>query len=211
MEQMRGFKPLNAIVHGSGTGGTLSGISHYLKPRIKGLKIYLADPPGSGLANKVNYNVMFSEAEREGTRRRHQVDTIVEGVGLNRITSNFSLLFHNSSNRSKNYKDFDKDRNDVYDENELKYIDGAFSVSDQKTIYMSRFLMHNDGLFLGSSSALNLVAVVELAKQLGPGCTILTILCDSGNRHLTKFWNDQWLLENGFDTSVPTSLDVFLE
>ncbi|OLY84022.1 Cysteine synthase 2 [Smittium mucronatum] len=215
-KQMKGKPKLDAIVHGSGTGGTISGLSLYLKPRIPGLKMYLADPPGSGLANKVNHNVMFSETEREGTRRRHQVDTIIEGVGLNRLTSNFSLLFQNSSfdisSSSKTELEYEQDQagNDLgLDEQDFKYIDGAFSVSDQQAVHMARFVMDNDGLFLGSSSALNLVAVVQLARKLGKGCTILTILCDSGQRHLTKFWNDEWLAQSGLDTSTPSDLSFF--
>lgn len=60
---------------------------------------------------------------------------------------------------------------------------------------MSRYLVHNDGLFLGSSSACNLVACVKLVRQMGwkDGQKIVTILCDSGTRHYSKFWNDEYL------------------
>ena len=53
---------------------------------------------------------------------------------------------------------------------------------------MSRYLVHHDGLFLGSSSAFNLLAAVKLARQFGKGSgkTIVTILCDSGTRHYSK-------------------------
>jgi cysteine synthase A len=68
---------------------------------------------------------------------------------------------------------------------------------------MARWLVENDGIFVGSSSAVNCelfsptdgnkanilgVAALETAKRLGPGHTIVTILCDSGMRHLSKFW-----------------------
>lgn len=49
----------------------------------------LADPQGSGLYNRIKYGVMFNMKEKEGTRRRSQVDTIVEGIGINRMTANF--------------------------------------------------------------------------------------------------------------------------
>ncbi|KAJ1950552.1 Cysteine synthase 2 [Linderina macrospora] len=55
---------IDAFVHGSGTGGTIAGVTYYLKPRIPGLQCFLADPQGSGLANKVNHGVMFAETER---------------------------------------------------------------------------------------------------------------------------------------------------
>ncbi|KAI5114625.1 hypothetical protein M0805_005297, partial [Coniferiporia weirii] len=107
--------------------------------------------------------------EREGTKRRHQVDTVVEGIGINRLTNNFDLA--------------------------LPIIDDAFRISDAEAVSMSRYLVLNDGLFLGSSSACNLFACVKLVKKMGwcNGERIVTILCDSGNRHYSKFWNDDYL------------------
>ena len=55
------------------------------------------------------------------------------------------------------------------------------------------------GLFVGSSSCVNLCAAVHIARQLGPGHRIVTILCDSGARHLSKFYNDGWLREQGIE------------
>jgi cysteine synthase len=50
---------------------------------------------------------------------------------------------------------------------------------------------------VGSSSCVNLCAAVHIARQLGPGHRIVTILCDSGARHLSKFYNDEWLRGHG--------------
>lgn len=58
---------------------------------------------------------------------------------------------------------------------------------------MSRYLVEQDGLFLGSSSAVNLVAAVKLSKSLPKGSVIVTILCDSGSRHYSKFHNVRML------------------
>jgi cysteine synthase len=164
---------LDAVVMGAGTGGTISGISLYLKQRLPNLRVVLADPQGSGLLNKVKYGVMFNIADAEGSRRRHQIDTIVEGIGLKRLTKNFDIALKS------------------------KIIDDAIHVTDQEAVDMSRYIMKNDGFFIGSSSAVNCVAAVRLAKILGPGHTIVTILCDSGDRHLTKFWNDEFLQKRG--------------
>jgi cysteine synthase A len=82
---------VDAFVSGAGTGGTISGTSAALKRAVPDLKVVLADPEGSGLFNKVKYGVMFASQESEGTKRRHQVDTVVEGIGINRITHNFEL------------------------------------------------------------------------------------------------------------------------
>ncbi|KAF8469658.1 tryptophan synthase beta subunit-like PLP-dependent enzyme [Kalaharituber pfeilii] len=125
---------LDAFVAGAGTG------------------VVLADPPGSGLYNRVKYGVMFDIKEKEGTRRRQQVDTIVEGIGINRVTANF--------------------------EAGRRLIDDAVRVQDEEAMAMARFLVEKDGLFLGSSSSVN----------SRPGHRIVTILCDHGTRHLSKFW-----------------------
>ncbi|KAI9032893.1 tryptophan synthase beta subunit-like PLP-dependent enzyme [Phycomyces nitens] len=178
---------IDALVLGAGTGGTLSGITCYLKPLVKNLKVFLADPLGSGLYNKVKYNTMYAPQEKEGTRRRHQVDTVVEGIGINRLTRNFDAGRH--------------------------FVDDAFRVTDEEAIKMSRFLVREDGLFLGSSSAVNCVAAVRAARQLGPGHVVVTLLNDSGQRHLTKFWSDEYLVANGleFPLGADESVNDFVE
>ncbi|KAJ1507722.1 Cysteine synthase 2 [Coelomomyces lativittatus] len=93
---------------------------------------------------------MYSVTEAEGTRRRHQVDSLVEGIGLNRMTYNFALTH--------------------------PMVDDAVVVSDQEAVAMARYVLKKDGLFLGSSSAVHLVACVKLAWYLGPGHRLLTIL-----------------------------------
>lgn len=66
--------------------------------------------------------------------------------------------------------------------------------------------MKNDGLFLGSSSAMNCVGAVRVAQSIGPGHTVVTILCDSGMRHLSKFYNAEYLTQYGL-TPKAKSLD----
>ncbi|KAJ2800316.1 Cysteine synthase 2 [Coemansia helicoidea] len=183
---------IDAFVHGSGTGGTIAGVTHCLKQRVPGVRCYLADPQGSGLANRVNHGVMFAATEREGTRRRQQVDTLVEGVGLNRLTRNFASLFRRAGA-----------------DGEACLLDGAVAVSDQDAVRMARWLMAADGLFLGSSSAINCVAALNVARALGPGHTIVTVLADGGQRHLTKFWDDEAVAALGCPPVTPASLDEF--
>ncbi|KAF7560923.1 hypothetical protein G7046_g3228 [Stylonectria norvegica] len=155
---------VDAFVAGAGTGGTISGVAKYLKEEanLTNLKVVLADPQGSGLYNKVRHGVMYSSTEREGTRRRQQVDTIVEGIGINRITENFEVG--------------------------REIIDDAVKVTDEQACRMARWLVENDGIFVGSSSSVNCVAAVVTAMTLPPGSRVVTILCDSGTRHLSKFW-----------------------
>lgn len=120
---------VDAFVSGAGTGGTISGVALFLKSKLPDLKVVLADPQGSGLYNKVKYGVMFDPKEREGTRRRHQVDTIVEGIGINRVTQNFEVG--------------------------RELIDDATRVTDEQATSMARWLVEHDGIFVGSSSAVN--------------------------------------------------------
>ncbi|KAJ3134722.1 hypothetical protein HK100_003321 [Physocladia obscura] len=177
VEQLKshGFEILDSFVMGAGTGGTLAGVSLCLKQAFgENLRVILADPEGSGLFHKVKHNIMYSPHEAEGTRKRHQVDTIVEGIGINRLTSNFSQAI------------------------KLNLITDALKVTDKEALEMSRYIMRNDGIFCGSSTAVHLVAAVREARRLGPGKTILTFLCDSGVRHLTKFWNNEYVTNAGF-------------
>lgn len=155
---------LDAFVAGAGTGGTISGISMYLKQEMGmlDLRVVLADPEGSGLYNKIKHGVMFSNTEKEGTRRRQQVDTIVEGIGINRLTENF--------------------------EAGRELIDDSVKVTDLQAMRMARWLVEKDGIFVGSSSAVNCVAAVVTALSLPKDSRVVTILCDSGTRHLSKFW-----------------------
>lgn len=120
---------LDAFVAGAGTGGTISGVARHLKPLLPNITVVLADPQGSGLYNRVRYGVMFDLKEREGTRRRRQVDTIVEGIGINRVTANF--------------------------EAGKELVDDAVRVTDAQALAMARWLVEKDGIFIGSSSAVN--------------------------------------------------------
>ena len=172
-DEKGGGNILDAFICASGTGGTLAGCAAYLQKMNPRIKCYAADPQGSGIYNKVARGVMFSTVEREGTRKRNPYDTITEGVGINRITKNNALVLEPEIAKAK--------------------LSGAYQVTDAQAVAMSRWLCARDGVFLGSSSAVNLCAAVMLAKDLGEGKVICTIACDSGSRHLSKFWNSSVL------------------
>jgi cysteine synthase len=76
-------------------------------------------------------------------------------------------------------------------------IDDAIQVDDQECIRVIYQLLRKDGLFMGGSVGINVGAAVALAKQLGPGHTIVTVLCDGGTRYQSKLYNPQWLAEKG--------------
>lgn len=165
---------IHGFVAAAGTGGGIAGISRFLKEKNPKIKCFLIDPPGSSLYNRVTRGVLFTREEREGKRLRNPFDTITEGIGINRLTKNF----------------------------EMAKVDGAFQGTDREAVEMARYLLQNDGLFLGSSAAMNCVGAVRLAALLKTGSTIVTILCDGGHRHLSRFHNPEYLASLGL---TPTS------
>jgi cysteine synthase A len=160
---------LDAFVAAAGTGGTIAGVSRYLKDQNENVQVFLIDPPGSSLYNRVKHGVLFAFEEKEGMKARHQVDSITEGIGINRLTHNF----------------VEAD------------IDDAFRGTDQEAVEMAQFLLEREGLFIGSSSAMNCVGAVKAARRLGPGHRIVTILCDHGQRHVSRFHNPEYLARHG--------------
>ncbi|PYH97799.1 PALP-domain-containing protein [Aspergillus ellipticus CBS 707.79] len=173
---------LDAFIAGAGTGGTISGVALFLKPKIPNLYVVLADPQGSGLYNRVRFGVMFDYKEKEGTRRRRQVDSIVEGIGINRVTANF--------------------------EAGKELVNDAVRVTDAQALAMARWLVEKDGLFVGSSSAVNCFAAVKTAMKLGPGHRIVTVLSDSGSRHLSRFWAKAGDVGGAVDTQLEDVLNA---
>jgi cysteine synthase len=76
-------------------------------------------------------------------------------------------------------------------------IDDAIQIDDQECIRVIYQLLRKDGLFMGGSVGINVGAAVAIAKQLGPGHTIVTVLCDGGTRYQSKLYNPEWLAEKG--------------
>ena len=95
--------------------------------------------------------------------------SITEGIGNSRITANMQ---------------------DVP-------LDDAIQIDDPECIRVVYQLLRKDGLFMGGSVGINVGAAVALAKKMGPGNTIVTVLCDGGGRYQSKLYNPQWLAEKG--------------
>ena len=95
--------------------------------------------------------------------------SITEGIGNSRITENLKQAV----------------------------IDSAVQVTDQEMVDMVYRLLREDGWFFGSSSGINLGAAVKAAKTLGPGHTIVTILCDDGGKYQSRLYNEEFLAEKG--------------
>jgi cysteine synthase A len=96
-------------------------------------------------------------------------NSITEGIGNTRITANM----------------------------EGAPADDAIQIDDTEAIRVVYQLLRKDGLFMGGSTGINIAAAVALAKQMGPGHTIVTILCDSGSRYQSRIFNYEWLESKG--------------
>ncbi|WP_250122262.1 cysteine synthase A [Chroococcidiopsis sp. CCMEE 29] len=95
--------------------------------------------------------------------------SITEGIGNSRVTANL----------------------------EGAPIDDAIRIDDPECVQVVYQLLREEGLFLGGSTGINVAAAIALAKQLGPGHTIVTILCDSGTRYQSRLFNREWLAAKG--------------
>jgi cysteine synthase len=109
------------------------------------------------------------EFVRNGEVKATGKGSITEGIGIARITANFNGA----------------------------PIDSAVHVEDAETVAMVYRLLYEEGLFLGSTSGINVAAAVRVARELGPGHTIVTILCDGGAKYSSRLFNRTWLTEKG--------------
>lgn len=154
---------LDAFVAATGTGGTLGGISRFLKRQTnhRGVSAHvtLADPQGSSLYHWL----------RHGELKATGPGSITEGIGIGRVTKNL----------------------------EGAPIDDAVHVTDIECVGMVYRLLREEGLFLGSTSGVNVAAAAQIARRLGPGHTIATILCDNGAKYQSRLFNRKWLAEKG--------------
>ncbi len=150
---------IDAFVAASGTGGTLAGVSEYLKSRNPRVRTVLADPPGSSLYEFI----------RNGVLKATGSSSITEGIGIGRITANMQDA----------------------------PIDSAVHIEDTETVECVYHLLRSEGLFVSSTSGLNVAAAIRVARELGPGHMIVTVLCDTGSKYLSRLFNPEWLAQKG--------------
>jgi cysteine synthase A len=73
-------------------------------------------------------------------------------------------------------------------------LDDAIRVTDQESVDMAHWLIKEEGLFVGSSSAMNVFGAFKFAKEsMRPGSCVVTVVCDGGQRHLTRFWSRDFI------------------
>ncbi|HSU54622.1 MAG TPA: cysteine synthase A [Candidatus Dormibacteraeota bacterium] len=81
--------------------------------------------------------------------------------------------------------------------------DEAYRIPDQPALTIIHHLLHEEGIFVGLSTGINLAGAVRLARERGPGQVIVTILCDSGVRYMSKLFNREWLTAHKLDPDLP--------
>jgi cysteine synthase A len=112
---------------------------------------------------------------RSGTLKATGSGSITEGIGIGRVTANL------------------KDAP----------IDGAVLVPDADTVRCVYRLLYEEGLFLGSTSGINVAAALQVARELGPGATVVTVLCDGGAKYQSRLFTRAWLEEKGLAAYAP--------
>ena len=149
---------LDGFICSIGTGGTVAGVSMFLKEKNPDVQIAIADPLGASMFS------YYSTGELKG-----EGDSIAEGIGQGRITGNL----------------------------EGAVVDMPFQIPDAEALPYIFDLLKYEGLCLGGSSAINIAGAVRMAREMGPGNTIVTILCDYGDRYQSKLFNPSFLKEKG--------------
>jgi cysteine synthase A len=150
---------LDGFICSIGTGGTLAGVSSYLREKKKDIAIGVADPQGAAMYN------LFAHGEVKAS----EGDSITEGIGLGRVTNIIE---------------------------DIK-VDKAYVIPDDEAVRIVFDLLEHEGLCMGGSTGINVAGAIRLAKELGPGKTIVTILADYGTRYQSKLFNPKFLREKG--------------
>jgi len=146
---------VDAFICSIGTGGTLAGVSNYLREKKKDILIGCADPHGAAMYN------LFAHGEAKVSPG----DSITEGIGLGRVTPMIA---------------------------DIK-VEKPYLIPDEEAVTAVFDLLQHEGLCMGGSTGINVAGAIRLAKELGPGHTIVTILADYGSRYQSKLFNPAFL------------------
>lgn len=125
-------------------------------------------------------SVLYTYISSGGKLVERTGSSITEGIGQGRVTTNLGTFI-----------------------NEL---DGALHVPDEQSIAMLYQLLDTEGLYVGASTALNVVAAVELARKLGKGSRVVTVLCDGAYRYQSRLFSKKWLQSKGLFDAIPEHL-----
>ena len=151
---------IDAMVVGVGSGGTLTGLGHYLKRQNPDVQMILADPKGSILAPLVNDGITIEAGS-----------WLVEGIGEDFVPKNC----------------------------DLELVTKAFTITDAESITTSQDVLKKEGVICGSSSGTLIAAALKYCREQTEPKRVVTLVCDSGNKYLSKIYNEHWLDDHGFN------------
>src|SRR4051812_25480490 len=158
------------FVYAAGTGGTITGVGHYLKEKNPKVQIISGDPVGSILAEMWRTH---GQSKPEGTPYK------VEGIGQDKVPGTLDMAV----------------------------IDDFMTVTDKESFNMARRLTREEGLFVGGSSGLIVHVAMHVARRIDdPEACVVTMLPDTGERYLSKLYNDEWMRENQLLDADKTTL-----
>ncbi|KAI1777928.1 cysteine synthase [Hypoxylon cercidicola] len=129
-------------------------------------------------------SVLHSYIQSGGQLTERSGSSITEGIGQGRITENLAP--------------------------DLSLLDGSVHIADDRSIAMVYRCLDEEGLYLGASSALNVAAAQEVAGLLGPGHTVVTVLCDGAYRYADRLFSRAWLESKGLLGAIPEGLEKYI-
>jgi cystathionine beta-synthase len=151
---------LDAVVSGVGTGGTLTGLSHFFAKTAPHVEMVLADPAGSILAN---YAKTGEVAQAKG-------GWLVEGIGGDSIPP----------------------------VGDFSHVGSTYTIADAEAFQTCRELLRREGIIAGTSTGTLLAGALRYCRAQKTPKRVVTFVCDSGNKYLSKVYNDYWMLDQGF-------------
>ncbi|KAL8945256.1 MAG: hypothetical protein Q9211_000215 [Gyalolechia sp. 1 TL-2023] len=154
---------------------------------LAGVTRYLKDVSGGKVKTYLADppgSVLHSYIVSGGELKERKGSSMTEGIGQGRVTENLKP--------------------------DIDLIDGSLHISDEKSIEMVYRCLDEEGLYLGASSCLNVVAAKEVAEKLGPGHTVVTILCDGAYRYAERLFSRKWLQEKNLLGAIPKHLERYI-
>jgi cysteine synthase A len=129
-------------------------------------------------------SVLHSYIQSGGVLTERKGSSITEGIGQGRVTDNLKP--------------------------DIDLLDGSLNVPDEQSIEMVYRCLDEEGLYLGASSALNVAAARNVAQKLGPGHTVVTILCDGAYRYADRLFSRKWLESKKLVDAIPEKLHKYI-
>lgn len=123
----------------------------------------------------------------------------IRNIAVDPVGSLYKSLFETGKpSEPKSYKVEGIGEDRVCKAMDFSVVDEVRQVDDRTCFTFARRLTREEGLFGGGSSGAAVAVAVQIAKELGPGKLVVTVLPDSGTRYITKFFSDEWMKDNGF-------------